>query len=44
MSDSQKLIEWIDRKVEGYSGPEKHYGEKHIEHSFSYLWASSVFP
>jgi len=24
-SNSQKLIEWIDRKVEGYSRPEKHY-------------------
>ena len=25
ISSSQKLIEWIDRKVEGYSRPEKHY-------------------
>ena len=24
MSNSQKLIEWIDRKVEGYSRPKKH--------------------
>ena len=24
ISNSQKLIEWIDRKVEEYSGPEKH--------------------
>ena len=25
ISNSQKLIEWIKRKVEGYSRPEKHY-------------------
>ena len=25
ISNSQKLIEWIDRKVEGYGRPEKHY-------------------
>jgi len=25
MSNSQKLVEWTDRKVEGYSRPEKHY-------------------
>ena len=25
ISNSQKLIEWIDRKVEGYSRPEKHW-------------------
>ena len=25
LSSSQKLIEWIDRKVEGYHKPEKHY-------------------
>ena len=25
ISKSQKVIEWIDSKVEGYSRPEKHY-------------------
>ena len=25
ISNFQKLIEWIYREVEGYSGPEKHY-------------------
>ena len=25
ISNSQKLIEWIDRRVEGDSRPEKHY-------------------
>ena len=25
ISSSQKLIEWIDRKVKGYSRSEKHY-------------------
>ena len=25
ISSSQKLIEWIERKVEGYSRPGKHY-------------------
>ena len=25
ISNSQKLIEWIDKKVEGYSRPEKYY-------------------
>ena len=25
ISNSQKLIEWVDRKVEGYSKPEKHW-------------------
>ena len=31
ISNSQKLIEWIDRKVEGYSRPQKHYDP--IQHS-----------
>ena len=25
ISNSQNLIEWVDRRVEGYSRPEKHY-------------------
>ena len=25
MSNSQKLVEWTDRKVEGYSRSEKHH-------------------
>ena len=25
MSNSQKLIEWLYKEVEGYSRPEKHY-------------------
>ena len=25
ISNSQNLIEWVDREVEGYSRPEKHY-------------------
>ena len=25
ISNSQKLIEWLYREVEGYSRPEKHY-------------------
>ena len=31
IANSQKLIEWIDRKVEGYSRHEKHY--KPIQHN-----------
>ena len=31
IANSQKLIEWIDRKVEGYSRPEKH--SKLIQHN-----------
>ena len=30
MSDSQKLIEWIHREVEGYSRPEKHHNQFNI--------------
>ena len=29
-SNSQKLIEWIDRKVEGYNRSEKHYEQLNI--------------
>ena len=32
MSNSQKLIEWMYREVEGYSRPEKHCGP--IQHNW----------
>ena len=31
ISNSQKLLEWIDRKIEAYGIPEKYYGP--IQHN-----------
>ena len=37
MSNSQKLIEWTDRKIEGYSRPENHYEPiQHNEDLYSF--------
>ena len=35
MSNSQKLIEWKYRKVEGYGRPEKHYEPIHIVKTYT---------
>ena len=43
VSDSQKLVEWIDWKVEGYSRPEKHYGPiQHINNEDLYNFHTTV--
>lgn len=39
MSDSQKLIEWICREVEGYSGLEKHC--EPVPHNWDFIQYSS---